>query len=111
VKYLKDNRILPHGFDKSTASHDIAVAGGAASDPNFMGGSDRMKLNAPLGSAAGPFTLEVELLYQPIGYRWAQDLAPYKASMEAARFLEYYNAMGPATSARLARAVVAIQQE
>ena len=111
VKYLKDNRILPHGFDKATASRDIAVAGEAASDPNFTGGSDRVRLSAPLGSAAGPFTLEVELLYQPIGYRWAQNLAPYKASMEPARFLDYYNAMGAATSARLARKVVAIQQD
>jgi len=111
VKYLKDNRILPHGFDKATASRDIAVAGQAASDPNFTGGSDRVRLNAPVGGAAGPFTVEVELLYQPIGYRWAQNLGPYKASMEPARFLDYYNAMGAATSARLAREVVAIQQD
>jgi hypothetical protein len=109
VTYLKDNRILPHGFDKATASHDIAVAGGAASDPDFTGGSDRVRVNAPVGGAAGPFTVEVELLYQPIGYRWAQNLGPYKASMEPARFLEYYRAMGPASSARLARQVVQVR--
>ncbi|MFO7693567.1 MAG: hypothetical protein R6V57_10825 [Vicinamibacterales bacterium] len=109
VKYLKDNRILPHGFDKATASHEIAVAGKAAADPNFTGGSDRVRLNAPVGGAAGPFTVEVELLYQPIGYRWAQNLGPYKASMEPARFLDYYNAMGSATSARLAREVVQVK--
>ena len=109
VKYLKDNRILPHGFDKATASHDIGVAGEAAADPNFIGGSDRVRLNAPVGGAAGPFTVEVELLYQPIGYRWAQNLGPYKASMEPARFLQYYAAMGAASSARLAREVVKIQ--
>ncbi len=111
VKYLKDNRILPEGFDKATASHDIAVAGEAAADANFTGGSDRVRLNAPLGSAAGPFTVEVELLYQPIGYRWAQNLGPYKASMEPARFQDYYKAMGAATSARLAREVVTVRQE
>jgi len=109
VKYLKDNRILPDGFDKATASHDIAVAGGAASDVNFTGGSDRVRLNAPVGSAAGPFTVEVELLYQPIGYRWAQNLGPYKAAMEPARFLDYYEAMGAASSARLARDVVKVR--
>ena len=109
VKYLKDNRILPHGFDKATASHDIAVAGEAAADPNFTGGSDRVRLNAPLGSASGPFTVEVELLYQPIGYRWAQNLGPYKASMEPARFLDYYRALGAASSARLAREVVQVR--
>jgi hypothetical protein len=109
VKYLKDNRILPHGFDKATASHDIAVAGDAAADANFTGGSDRVRLSAPLGSARGPFTVEVELLYQPIGYRWAQNLVPYKASMEPARFLDYYKALGAASSARLAREVVKVQ--
>jgi len=109
VQYLKDNRVLPHGFDKTTASRDIAVAGEAASDANFTGGSDRVRLNAPLGSAAGPFTVEVELLYQPIGYRWAQNLGPYKASMEPARFQDYYKAMGAATSARLAREVVNVK--
>jgi hypothetical protein len=109
VKYLKDNRILPHGFDKATASHDIAVAGDAASDANFTGGSDRVRLSAPLGSASGPFTLEVELLYQPIGYRWAQNLGPYKASMEPARFQQYYAAMGAASSARLARTAVVVR--
>jgi hypothetical protein len=109
VKYLKDNRIPPHGFDKATASHDIAVAGEAAADPNFIGGSDRVRLNAPVGGAAGPFTVEVELLYQPIGYRWAQNLGPYKASMEPARFLNYYNSMGAATSARFARTTVNVR--
>jgi hypothetical protein len=109
VTYVKDNRILPHGFDKATASHEIAVVGEAASDSNFTGGRDRVRLNAPLGNAAGPFTVEVELLYQPIGYRWAQNLGPYKASMEPARFQEYYKAMGAATSARLAREVVNVQ--
>jgi len=28
VGYLKDNRLLPHGFDKATAMKDIAVTGG-----------------------------------------------------------------------------------
>jgi hypothetical protein len=109
VKYLKDNRILPHGFDKATASREIAVAGRAAADANFTGGSDRVRLNAPVGNASGPFTVEVELLYQPIGYRWAQNLGPYNAAMEPARFLGYYNAMGAATAASLAREVVNVR--
>ena len=37
--YLKDNRILPAGFDKQSASPDIAVHGEAASDPAFIGGT------------------------------------------------------------------------
>jgi hypothetical protein len=35
VGYVKDNRILPSGFNKQTADKDIAVIGEAANDPNF----------------------------------------------------------------------------
>jgi hypothetical protein len=34
--YLKDNRLLPQGFDKSTASADIAVHGRATTDNNSI---------------------------------------------------------------------------
>jgi hypothetical protein len=37
AQYLKDNRLLPHGFDKQTAEPDIAVRGEALSDPDFTG--------------------------------------------------------------------------
>ncbi len=37
VGYLKDNRLLPPGFDKTTAVPDIAVRGAAVSDANFVG--------------------------------------------------------------------------
>ena len=35
VRYVKDNRLLPRGFDKSTASADVAVHGAAATDADF----------------------------------------------------------------------------
>ena len=37
TQYLKDNRLLPRGFDKQTAAAEIAVVGGAAADPDFIG--------------------------------------------------------------------------
>ena len=37
VRYLKDNRLLPRGFDKRTADSDIAVVGGALDDADFVG--------------------------------------------------------------------------
>ena len=86
--YLKDNRILPAGFDKRTASPDIAVRGNALDDPAFTGGSatTRYEISA---STPGPFVVKAELLYQPIGFRWAHNLAPYKAA-EPQRFVTYY---------------------
>ena len=38
TQYLKDNRILPAGFDKKTADQDIAVEGKAADDAEFAAG-------------------------------------------------------------------------
>jgi hypothetical protein len=103
VRYLKDNRVLPHGFDKRTAEPDIAVHGDAADDPDFTGGSDRVRYAIPI-QGAGPFTVEAELLYQPIGFRWAQNLKAYTTAFEPRRFTEYYDAMAQGTSVTLARA-------
>jgi hypothetical protein len=41
--YLKDNRLLPRGFDKTTADKDIGVYGGAMQDSNFTGDGDRIR--------------------------------------------------------------------
>src|SRR4029079_5554765 len=92
TQYLKDNRLLPRGFDKSTASPDIAVAGDAAQDANFTGDGDRVRFEVPVRMSTGsPLRVEVELRYQAIGYRWAHNLEAYKAA-EPQRFLSYYQA-------------------
>jgi len=103
VAYVKDNRLLPLGFEKQTAGRDIAVMGEAAQDPDFTGGSDRVRYSVPLGGASGPFHVVVELWYQPIGFRWAHNLASYSAS-EPQRFVRYYDSMSSATAVVLALA-------
>jgi hypothetical protein len=103
VRYAKDNRLLPAGFAKASAPADVAVRGVAASDPNFEDGGDRVKVRIPLGGAKGPFSIEAELWYQPIGYRWAENLAAYRAA-ESARFVAYFRSMKGATAVRLCRA-------
>jgi hypothetical protein len=103
IGYLKDNRLLPSGFDKRTADKDIAVIGDAADDPNFTAGSDLVRYSVPLGDFAGPFHIEAELWYQPIGFRWAHNLAPYN-SAETHHFVSYYNSMSSTTAVVLARA-------
>jgi len=105
IGYLKDNRLLPTGFDKATAEKDIRVIGDAADDPGFSGGSDLVRYSVPLTAGQGPFHVEVELLYQPIGFRWAHNLAPYQAE-ETQRFVHYYESMSAATAVTLARAEV-----
>ena len=103
VRYLKDNRLLPRGFNKETADKDIATAGDAARDPDFKAGTSRVEYVVSTGSAAGPFRIEAELWYQPIGFRWAHNLAPYRAP-EPQRFVGYYDAMSSSTAIMLARA-------
>jgi len=103
VGYLKDNRLLPTGFKKETAEPDIAVVGDAADDPNFTDAGSVVRYSVSTGGAQGPFHVEAELWYQPIGFRWAHNLAPYKAS-EPQRFVGYYESMSKATAVLLTRA-------
>jgi hypothetical protein len=103
VGYLKDNRLLPRGFDKRDAEPDIAVRGNAAGDADFVGGSDRVRYSVTIANGGGPFTVTAELLYQPIGYRWANNLKHYNAA-EPLRFTSYYDAMAASSAAQLASA-------
>jgi hypothetical protein len=73
-QYLKDNRLLPLGFDKENAVEKIAVRGEAATDESFIGGSDQIEYQIDTQDFCGPFTVKVELLYQTISYRFVQDL-------------------------------------
>ena len=90
TQYLKDNRILPAGFDKSTAPPDIAVKGDAAADPGFAAGSCTTHYDLSINGAAGPFRITAELLYQPVGFRWAHNLASYQAA-EPQQFVRDYD--------------------
>ena len=107
TRYAKDNRLLPHGFDKMTAHPDVAVHGEARDDVDFAGGMDRVQYVVDVASAMGALTVEAELLYQPIGFRWADNLRAYKAS-EPARFVKYYDAMSGTSAAILAKATTNI---
>ena len=103
--YLKDNRLLPRGFDKATADAWIGVVGGAASDGNFSGAVDRVRYDVNVAGGEGPFQIDAELRYQVIAFRWAENLRPYK-SEETGRFLGYYEAMAASSSEALATAQI-----
>lgn len=104
VGYLKDNRVLPYGFDKAGAKEDIRVRGRAESDANFTAEAHRIRYSIALGTMAGPFAVEAELWYQPIGYRWANNLKPYDRAPEPSRFNTYYDSMDDDSAIMLARA-------
>lgn len=89
VRYAKDNRLLPAGFDKQTAESDIAVNGAAADDDDFGAGIDRVLYRIVIADGVDTVNVTAKLIYQPIGYRWAQNLKNYE-SFETDRFVRYY---------------------
>ena len=105
VQFIKDNRLLPRGFDKTSAEADIAVRGDAFRDTDFTGGGDRTQFSIDVGASSGPFEIEALLYYQPISFRWAQNLQWYEAA-ETRRFVSYFNAMSAGSAEVLARSTV-----
>ncbi|HXC59040.1 MAG TPA: hypothetical protein VN645_06965 [Steroidobacteraceae bacterium] len=99
--YLKDNRLLPAGFDKFTASEDIRVVGEARDDAAFDASGHRVDYVIEVSGRTGPFTVEAQLLYQPISYRWAHNLSAYNAP-EPRRFVSYYESLQEASATILA---------
>lgn len=91
--YLKDNRLLPKGFDKTTAVDDIGVFGAARVDDNFIGGSDKVTYKVDTSGYSGQITIEAVLNYQAISYPFYTDMM--KDSDEeplVKRFKDYYEA-------------------
>jgi hypothetical protein len=105
--FVKDNRLLPRGFDKASAGADIAVRGDAAQDANFTDDGDLVRYRVDAG-ASGPLQARIELRYQPIGFRWARNLASYDAP-EPRRFVVQFDAMSPQSSVVIATARVNVQ--
>jgi hypothetical protein len=103
VGYLKDNRLLPTGFNKRTAQKEIAVSGQAAEDSDFTGEGSLVRYKVSTGDAKGPFHVTAELWYQPIGFRWAHNLGAYQAS-EPQRLVRYYEQAAQKSAVVLAKA-------
>jgi hypothetical protein len=106
ARYLKDNRILPRGFDlKTSLPAGIDTAGiasvGTIGDPDFRPGSDRIIYDVALAPAARPARIVVEALYQSIQPAHAQATAS-RDTDESRRFRQLYERHGdPVIAARL----------
>lgn len=92
AKYLKDNRILPAGFDKATAPEDIKVVGPARKDPNFVGGSDNVRYQIA-GLPAGRYSVRAKLVYQTLAHGFARDLFSDTVTPEVGDFKAMYDAV------------------
>ena len=108
VRFAKDNRLLPRGFDKSAAGADIAVVGTAVEDRDFTAGGDRVRYVLDIAASTGALTVEATLRFQPVAFRWAKNLQTYDAQ-EPKRFVTFFDSMASNSSDELARATASIR--
>jgi hypothetical protein len=87
--YAKDNRLLPAGFDPDMVIPETATYGLAANDPDFTGGGDSIRYLVRVIGFQAPYTVTVELEYQSIGYRWAENLRSF-GTAETDSFMGLY---------------------
>ena len=90
VDYVKDNRLLPRGFDKEAAADDFRTKGAAYGDDNFRGGADQVTYQVNLAGHQAPFNVIVELLYQSISHGFIRDMRRYDTQL-VREFLDYYD--------------------
>jgi Cytochrome c554 and c-prime len=90
AEYIKDNRLLPAGFDKNTAINDIRVAGAALTDNNFIAGSDVITYRVNVGMTS-QVNFSVDLNYQSMAYGFLMDLFQDNNDPEVAKFESLYN--------------------
>jgi hypothetical protein len=98
VRFVKDNRLLPEGFDKGTAGPDFAVQGDALADPDFAGGGDRVVYAVPVPRGGAPYEVTAQLVFQPIAFRWARNLQRHAGAAEGQRFTAQYRSMAHVSS-------------
>lgn len=89
--YIKDNRLLPYGFNKRTASADIKVHGHAEQDSDFKAGIDEITYRIPVGKSTRPFKVKAELLYTPISYAFLNDLRRDEHLPLVKRYRHFYD--------------------
>jgi len=71
-QYLKDNRLLPKGFEKASVPESIQVFGEAKTDNDFIGGSDEVDYEIALPEAS--YTITATLRYETTTYGFRKDL-------------------------------------
>jgi cytochrome c554/c'-like protein len=89
--YLKDNRLLPKGWNPSHPNAAEAGPVGTSVDTNFAGGVDEVTYLVTADPALGPFSVEAEFLYEPLSVRFANELFSY-STREVEAFKSYYQA-------------------
>ena len=102
VRYVKDNRLLPRGFDKRTAEQDIAVHGDAERTPIF-GRRRPGPLFGRLGRCAGTVPDRGRAVVSADLLSLGEESQGLRRA-GAKRFIGYYEAMSSGSGVMLVRA-------
>ncbi len=101
---LKDNRVLPMGFDASRAElpglEGLSILPVGVEDEDFRAGADQVLYEAPLGDSAGPWRVTLEALYQSVKPSHAAQLDGAKSEEERRFLAELSAAVRPLVIAR-----------
>lgn len=90
ARWKLDDRLLPAGWDPGAPEAERTAPVGVEGDPDFLGGSDvaHYRIDDP---GPGSLELEVSVLYQTLGARWADELFRWDTP-EIRRFRRMYEA-------------------
>lgn len=87
VDYIKDNRLLPRGWTADGPDAHDTEPRGLGGDSDFAGGTDSIAFELAV-PATGALTLEVQVVYQSLSWRYATELLKARTP-EVATFGEY----------------------
>ena len=93
-------------FQKGSVSNPDGVDLARALE--VVGGGGSLDYLVDLAGIEGPLAVEVELWYQPIGFRWAHNLADTEAA-ETERFVGYYDEMAESSAVVMARSTAIVR--
>ena len=107
VTGLKDNRLLPKGWNPNhpDAEH-TGVYGAALDDGDFVDGADTVTYEVRAPAESGPYQIRAAFLYQTLSPRFAAELFKFETA-EVETLERYYAASGspPETMAELEHAL------
>ncbi|MBK7829836.1 multiheme c-type cytochrome [Nannocystis sp.] len=72
--FVKDNRLLPAGWDIDHPDAARTSPVGVGADADFVAAADTTRYIVAAPVVGGPYTISVELLYQPLAPRFAAEL-------------------------------------
>jgi hypothetical protein len=72
--FYKDNRLLPQGWSHLHPNAELVAPVGIGDDPDWLTAGDEIDYRLDVAGAARPLTVEVQLKYQPLSPRYANEL-------------------------------------